>query len=57
MARKCIDQMPPPIAVAAVRSHIRRATPFAARTRPPRSSAVYDANIAMSTDIATSTRS
>ena len=53
MAMKCIDQMPPPMAIAAMASQPPRAQPWDARTRPPRSSAVYEAKHATRIDSAT----
>jgi hypothetical protein len=53
MPTKCIDQMPPPMVIAAAASHKRRATPRAPSTRPPRSSAVYEAKQAARMDSAT----
>src|ERR1700731_323958 len=53
MPMKCIDHIPPPIAVAAATSQTRRASPRAASTCPPRSRAVYDAKQATRMDRAT----
>src|SRR5437867_1927137 len=47
---KCIDQMPKPIAVAPPISQALRTQPLAAVTRPPRSSAAYDAEMAITTE-------
>src|ERR1700730_1953110 len=53
MAMKCIDHIPPPIAIAAATSHTRGATPRVAATRPPRSRAVKEAKAATRRDSAT----
>src|ERR1700759_4685844 len=53
MPMKCIDQIPAPIVMAAATSHVRRASPRAASTWPPRSRAVYDAKEATRMDRAT----
>src|ERR1700692_472153 len=52
-----MDQMPSPMAPAPPISQKTRARPRAAVTRPARSSAVYDAQIAMRTESATSRKS
>src|SRR6185369_7693604 len=53
MATKCIDQIPPPMVIAAATSHAPCATPRAAMTRAPRSRAVYDAKVATRMESAT----
>src|SRR5882757_1301225 len=53
MPMKCIDHIPPPIAIAAATSHGQCASPRAALTCPPRSRAVYDAKEAIRMDSAT----
>ena len=57
MPTKCIDQMPPPMAIAAAASQAPRARPDVARIRVARSSAVYEASAAISIDSATRTGS
>src|SRR5665213_2035201 len=54
MPTKCMLQMPTPIASATPSSHSARARPVLAKMRPARSSAVYDARIAMTTESTTS---
>ena len=50
----CIDQTPKPIAVAPPKSQIVRTLPRARVMRPAKSSAAYEAPIAITTDRATS---
>ena len=50
MATKCIDQIPPPRAMAAAVTHICRIQPVDARMRVARLSAVNDANMAIRID-------
>src|ERR1700749_1565660 len=49
-----MDQMPVPIAPAPPSSQTARVQPIAAVTRPARSRAAYDANMAINTESATS---
>src|SRR5216683_4074022 len=51
-----MDQMPVPIAPAPHSSQTARVQPPAAVTRPARSSAAYDENMAINTESATSTK-
>jgi hypothetical protein len=53
IATKCIDQRPPPSAMAAAPSHKRCTLPFVDRARDAKPSAVNDARIAISSDSAT----
>lgn len=57
IATKCIDQMPPPSAIAAADTQIVRARPREARTRLARLSAVKAARIATAIDSVTRTLS
>ena len=50
IATKCIDQIPPPRAMAAAVTHMCRIQPVDARMRVARLSAVNDANIAIKID-------
>lgn len=55
MATKCIDQMPTPSAAAPpMRQTCRNRGDASTKMRPVRSSAVYDASVATTNDIATS---
>ncbi len=54
MPMKCIDQIPVPIEKAPPHSHQRAATPLDEVIRLAKSSAVYDANIATSSERRTS---
>jgi hypothetical protein len=55
MATKCMLQIPMPIATDPPRSHAARRRPWAAVTRLARSSAAYDASIAITIERMTST--
>src|SRR6185436_16780482 len=57
MATKCIDQIPPPRAIAALPSQTRRAPPTEERIRPARLSEAKEAKVAMKQESATSLRS
>src|SRR5690349_6644615 len=57
MATKCIDQMPPPNAMAAPQSQTSRWLPLDVRIRPARLSEAKEAKVAMTQDRATSRRS
>ncbi|EXS69922.1 hypothetical protein BF95_19875 [Sphingobium sp. Ant17] len=50
IATKCIDQMPPPRAMAAAVTHISRIQPRDVRMRVARLRAVNDANMAIRID-------